>query len=119
MPPGSPHEKLVHLGAQLLGYYNQRPALSRALLKAILFAPRPDAQTPAFLQRVAMLLGDARYTGHVRDDADVEAAAHAFFASYYLILIGGMSGHIPTLDAQVAALDRQVALLFAGIGAQP
>lgn len=117
LPPGDIQERLVHIGAQLLAYYNQRPALSRALLRAILFAPRADEDglTRTFLQRIGMLIGDGRFSGAVRQDADIEAAAHAFFASYYLILIGGMSGALGPLDVQVAALRRQVKLLFDGI----
>lgn len=117
LPAGSIQDRLVHIGARLLGYYNQHPALSRALLRAILFAPRTDGDslTFTFLQRVGMLIGDGRFTGEVRQDADIQAAAQAFFAAYYLILIGGMAGALGPLDAQVAALRRQVALLFDGI----
>jgi AcrR family transcriptional regulator len=116
LPPDSPRRQLVHIGEQLLRYYSQRPALSKALLRAVLFSDRPDPMTPAFIAQLTELLTTAQRRGELRNSADVTAAAHNFFAAYFLILIGGLAGHLGPLPAQIDALTRQVDLLFDGIG---
>lgn len=116
LPERDARKQLVHLGRSLLSYYSERPALSRVLLRAILFRDGGDPLLQPFLERVAALLVAAQSTGEVRPGADTEAASLAFFASYTLILIGALAGQVGPLEQQVAALSRQVDLIFTGIG---
>lgn len=97
--------------AAVLGHYQARPALSRALLKESLFADgdwatRFAAQTSSSHSAVAAYLARASGPGAIVD-VDASMAAGAWLSFFYFALIGWVQGQLRDPRAFVAALTAQ------------
>lgn len=89
-------EQLLHLAGALYAYYEQRPELSRALVKESLFLEgewggRVVAAVLGFVSMVAELVRQAQARGEYVPDVDPNMAGRTFFAAYYMELTGALS----------------------------
>lgn len=92
-------DRLVGVGTVLYGFYAGEPALYRRMFQESLFLD--DAlgeQLRVFLVDVGHLVATHR------PDLPADLAAHGFFADYLYVLIGGLAGAIPSVEAQSAHL---------------
>ena len=141
MPPDAPlREQLVHLARAGFEAWLHRPALSRVMLREMLFKPGPardhlqrlDQQA---IQRLANHLEAAKKRGEVRADADTSLAARTAFSYYLSVVLFGLEGlesqqsletdgptskeehHDAVLDAMVDEAQAFTEQLFVGISA--
>jgi len=113
-------DRLLHLAGALYAYYAENPELSRALVKESLFlggdwGERVRDAVLGFVSLVSGIVEEARAQGEYAPDVDAVVAGRAFFAAYYLELVGGLSG--PGFDpAQVRTdLEAQIRLWERGL----
>jgi AcrR family transcriptional regulator len=103
LPEGAPFiDRVLHLFRGPVSHYARHPRVARALLRAIPGADGPNAQkmnaeTFAFIHRLAGLVQDASARGELARDVDAALAARTIFALYYVSLMGWMTGY-STLD---------------------
>jgi AcrR family transcriptional regulator len=121
-PVGRAAGRMSALTRTVMGFYEERPALSRALLKESLFADgvwreRFNAQTAGVHACVAAWLDDARMSGEVADTFDPMLGAAAYLSFFYFGLLGWAQGAIA---APAVFVDRLVAQhLGAGPASSP
>lgn len=121
-PGPEPLERqLGKLTRAVFGYYQERPALSRTLLKESLFADPPWAQR--FTGQVAMVHGaiarlatEAIARGELRADADPALLGVAYFSFFYFALIAWVQGGH---DQPVALVERLLAQHLEGLRPRP
>lgn len=106
--PGPLEAQLSRLAGAVFGYYQGRPALSRALLKESLFADPPwaerfAAQTAEVHEAIGRLAEAAATRGELRPDAERSVLAVAWLSFFYFALIAWVQGG--KLDP-VALVDR-------------
>jgi AcrR family transcriptional regulator len=101
-------DRLVGVATGLYRFYAEHPALYRRMVQESLFLEDPTgalrAQLLGFLGRVEQLVGEAR------PDLPAATFAHGFFADYFYVLVGGLSGALPDVDTQAATLRALLAL---------
>lgn len=98
MPPGLDWRgMLLHLCGTFYDYYARRPALSRALLRAMLMNPRlwnggdlTGKETEA-MDLAAAVLAQAQASGEIRAEVDCHEAAAALMALYQFALFEGLT----------------------------
>jgi AcrR family transcriptional regulator len=119
-------DQLVHCGRCLYRAYLRHPALSREMVRTTLF-PGPDTpddeQLAHFLTEVARLHRLALERGELeRLPRGGALAAQSFFASYIVVLIGGLGDYFGSADQPGAAeiwakqLRELVELQLRGLG---
>ncbi len=108
---GTFENRLSKLTRGVFRYYEQRPKLSRTLLKESLFADEPwagrfTAQVARIHAEIARLAADAITRGELRAGTDVARLAAAYFAFFYFALIAWVQGATTT---PVAFVDHLLA----------
>jgi AcrR family transcriptional regulator len=111
LPAAELRAQLVHLVREIFGFYARSPALSRSLLKEILFLEGDPGDTLAglmatFLGRVGDLFQQAVDLGEMPVDTDVAQTLMAFFSFYMTCLIGGVRGEVFQVDIWVEMFGR-------------
>jgi AcrR family transcriptional regulator len=112
VPKGTLEAQLTGLTRAVLGYYQRRPTLSRALLKESLFADEPwaqrfsaqVAQTHAVVTRLAE---EAIARGELASGASGPLLGAAYFSFFYFALIAWVQGAHPAPVELFAHLMRQ------------
>lgn len=95
--PGPLEAQLSRLTRAVFRYYQQRPKLSRTLLKESLFADEPwagrfTAQTGRVGAEVARLAREASARGELRPGVDGAVFGAAYFSFFYFALIAWVQG---------------------------
>lgn len=115
-------DQFLHLARTFYHHYAVRPALSKVLLKEMLFIPGPwgeilDNQVERFVTLLTQLLQDARERGEIRPETDCTTVARIFFALYLSTLIWHFKA--PSFDPEAAlqTLATAVAATMTGIAA--
>ncbi|MFP2926570.1 TetR/AcrR family transcriptional regulator [Pyxidicoccus sp. 3LG] len=112
-PGAGPLEKqLSRLTRAVFGYYQQRPRLSRTLLKESLFAEEPwarkfTAQAGRVHGALARLAVDASARGELRPDVDGALFAVAYLSFFYFALIAWVQGAHAAPESMVDHLVLQ------------
>lgn len=111
---------LVDIASVFLGYYDENPGTSSAMLQTAIFATPGDAaelaeQGFAFVNWIGALLGQAQRDGRLRPSVDVALLARAFFAIYLMIAATARSGLLGGLDGQRAELRAILAQHLIGL----
>ena len=111
LPATDLRSQLLHLVREIFGFYARSPALSRSLLKEILFLEGAPGDTlaglmSAFLGRVGELFQQAIDRGELRADIDVGQSLMAFLSFYMMCLIGGVRGEVFQVDIWVEMFGR-------------
>ncbi len=111
LPEADLRTQLLHLVREIFGFYARSPALSRSLLKEILFLEGEPGDTLAglmasFLGRVAGLFQGAIERGELPAGTDIGQALMAFLSFYTMCLIGGARGPVFHVDIWVEMLGR-------------
>lgn len=100
-------DQLTHCGEILYTAYAEHPALSQVMFREALFPQteqEKDASLEPFLARIAELFVQAKERGELqRLPEEKPRAALCFFASYVLVLIGGLSGSFGTFGTATEA----------------
>ena len=102
LPEGDVHDRLQHVAAALYRFYLREPG--RDLLRETLFLGGEHGE--AFQAQLSELT--ARITElmrHSRIQRPPDWAALGFFADWLGMLIAGLNGAFPDIDAQLSALD--------------
>jgi AcrR family transcriptional regulator len=112
LPNDSLEEQLAHLTGRMFAYYEDRPQLSRVLLRESLFAEPPWAS--AFAGQVARVHGRlqrvfhaAAQRGEIAEDIDMARLGAAYFSFYYFALISWVQGAYPDPVSMVRGLMKQ------------
>jgi len=111
LPAADLRVQLVYLVREVFGFYARSPALSRSLLKEILFLEGEPGNTLAglmetFLGRVGDLVQKAIDRGELTADTDVAQTLMAFFSFYMTCLIGGVRGEVFHVDNWIEIFGR-------------
>jgi AcrR family transcriptional regulator len=120
-------DQLMHLFDACLTYYAQDIALSRVLVRELMFLPMADqvrrnGVTIQFIARLAAL-SDAAKTKPGPDGLQVHAetvgmtAGVLFFGQYFMTLVVWLSGAIPDRDTASDVLRAQLSLAIRGVAA--
>ena len=112
--------RLVHVFDGLFDFYAEEPALSRALLKGLLFPP--DASIAAqqashsadFMAALAALLAGAKSRGEIARAADVPALATTILAVYVFVLISFLGEREPDRRALGRRFSASLAIVLGG-----
>lgn len=112
--------QLLHLAAGLYRWYAEDPQLGTALVRESLFVTGPmaepmGAQALGFMASVAQLTQQAIDRGEVAP-VPVDVVGQGFFADYFLVLTGGLQGHLPTVEHQLEALGALTRLRLRPLG---
>jgi AcrR family transcriptional regulator len=118
--------QLLHVFAGFFAFYGEDPALSRTLIKELLFL-EPRAGGPgqelerAFAARLGELVTAAQGRGEVSPEASPQVAAFNFFAVYLATLVGWLSGAFGPGESWRPVLEGTLALQLRGLapGAMP
>lgn len=110
--PGPLEAQLTQLTGAVFGFYQQRPALSRTLLKESLFVEGPWAerftgQVKDVHAAVAALASAACARGELRPGTHGALFAAAYFSFFYFALISWVQGAHPKPVSLVEALVAQ------------
>jgi AcrR family transcriptional regulator len=103
-------DRLVALASELYTFYAADRPLYRRMFQESLFLAGEGAlqkQLAEFLREVAAEVAA------LRPDLPAELVAHGFFADYLYVLIGGLAGALPSVEAQCVHL-RALLLLRLG-----
>lgn len=119
--PSSLRGKLVAVAETFFGYYAERPALSRALLRESLFAESPwrerfAAQVAEVHAFVVTLTGEAQQRGTLDAAVDAQVLGASFFSFYYFALLAWLQGGHP---APARLFERMLAQHLAGYETKP
>lgn len=111
-PDATLEQTLDQLTRSVFGYYQRRPALSRALLRESLFAqgdwaPRFVQQTTQVHAYLAKTLRAAQQAGEIRADADPALFGVAYLSFFYFGLISWAQGAHPDPASLVHNLTAQ------------
>ncbi len=92
--------QLGAIAQTFFGYYAERPALSRALLRESLFAEAPwrerfAAQVADVHGLVVTLAEEAKRKGALRRSVDAQVLGASFFSFYYFALLAWLQGGHP------------------------
>ncbi len=105
--------KLLHIARSLYAYYAQDPALSRILLKEILFmdgewgeAHNQQAQT--FVTNLAEWITREQERGSLSREVSALTIATSYFSHYLFVLIVGLRASSFDVDAQITQLDSLI-----------
>ena len=112
IPDTQLEEQLNHVTEGMFAYYEQRPTLSRVLLRESLFAEDPWAsrfteQVGRVHARLAELFNDAIERGELAADCDTVRLGAAYFSFYYFALISWVQGAHPDPVGMVGRLVKQ------------
>lgn len=113
---GSLRKKLQAIAETFFGYYAERPALSRALLRESLFAESPwrerfAAQVAEVHGFVVVLTEEARSRGELAPKVDAQVMGASFFSFYYFSLLAWLQGGHP---APARLFERMLTQHLAG-----
>lgn len=111
MPSSGLRRQLLHLLRHLFGFYAERPALGRVLMKEILFLERSDAHVLQSLilslfERIGGLLEDAVQRGELDENIHVPTALMAFWSFYTTGVIGGLRHDAFDVEEQLVMMAR-------------
>lgn len=114
-------ELFEHIAMSFYGYYAQRPALSRELLKhALLATGAPAARFEAQLDELAQALigaiGARVERGELDGQVSPPALTLAFFSHYYMVLLMELRRDQPDLNRQRALVRALAEQLVRGVG---
>lgn len=120
-PEAALPELFEHVAMSFYGYYAQRPALSRELLKQSLLATgAPAARFEAQLNEVAQALIEAISAriegGELNARTSAPQLALAFFSHYYMVLLMELRQPQPDLNRQRALVRALAEQLMRGVG---
>ncbi len=115
-------EQLLHVFSHFYRYYAKRPALSKELLKKILFIEDNEwnqqlaGQVATLTTKLGELLRQGQNRGELRPEVNCETAAFSFFAQYLFVLLTCFN--LPQFDPDQALnmLEIFVKNLFKGVG---
>jgi AcrR family transcriptional regulator len=100
-------ERLVALGTELYTFYaTDRPLYRRMFQESLFLASEGALNT----QLAEFLRGVAAEVAAQRPELPAELVAHGFFADYLYVLVGGLAGALPSVEAQSAHLRALLAL---------
>ena len=110
--------KLLHLARHLYSYYAEDPALSRILLKEVLFmsgewGAAHNQQAQEFIVAVTALLQTAQSDGELPGNVNCITLAVGFFAHYLFVLITGLRETVFDVNAQIEILNSLLSHSFA------
>ena len=110
--PAPLEAQLSRLGRAVFGYYQARPALSRALLRESLFAQgewaeRFEGQVTHVHAVIARLTADAVERGELREGTDGPLFAVAWLSFFYFALIAWVQGGCAAPETRVERLVAQ------------
>lgn len=113
-------DQLLHVFGALYELYDRSGDIGRRFVKVLPGAQgenaaKVNANTFAFLHRVAALIIEAQARGEVRPDAEPMIAAQSLFALYFFGLLGWLQGFV-TLDGSKELLRHSLELLLRGLG---
>ena len=114
-------DQFLHMARAFYLNYARRPALSKVLLKEMLFIPGEwgeilDSQLERFLTLVTQLLKDAQKNGEVRPEVDCPMAAMIFFSHYLSTLIWHFKAPVFNPEAALETLKMTLETTMTGIG---
>jgi AcrR family transcriptional regulator len=121
MPRGAVLEQLVHVFSGIFDFYAREPALTRVLLKGILFfgdefgKAHYEAHVSEFSACIATLFAQGKKRGEIRRDVEPDAAASSVLALYVHLLIGFLNAPRPDRRALGAKFRACLALVFRGL----
>lgn len=115
-------DQLVHPARLLYAWYGEDLDNARVLVRSSLFlggarGASLDQYMWDFLATQAAHLGAAVAAGTLAEDTPVELITQGFFADYMGVLIGLISGFVPTPDAAATQLHALTALRLQGLRA--
>ncbi len=119
--PSSLRKKLLAIAETFFGYYAERPALSRALLRESLFAESPwrerfAAQVAEVHALVVALTVEAQRRGALDATVDPQLVGASFFSFYYFALLAWLQGGHP---APARLFERMLAQHLEGYETHP
>lgn len=120
LPEGDLVTRVAALFAAFFEHYQQSPELSRLFVKELPFL-QGDKQaesarfTMAFVERIALLVEEARGRGEVRADAPALPVALNCFALYVFHLMSWFAMGAGDCTAALLGLQQALALQFQGI----
>jgi AcrR family transcriptional regulator len=112
--------QLEHLFGALFDYYSTRPAISRVLIRSVLFLDHADARSEHarllldFLQAIEDVITRAPDRSRLRPDAAPRDVAANCFSIYLLSVIGLLNGVFPSREAQREEFRRLLELSLRG-----
>ena len=113
-------DQLMHIFGHFFRLYAELPGPAPRPLCAICRGPvqnaaRVNEMTFGFLGRLAHLIQAAQNRGELAADLYPVQAAHNFFALYYMVLMGWLSGFVSLQDALDPGLRSAAALQIRGM----
>jgi AcrR family transcriptional regulator len=114
-------EQLMHVFGGLFAMYAEHPTLALSFIRVFPTAMGPNGQaqrglTMSFMHQLAGLVRAASERGEIAADVPPMQAAQNLFALYFLALLGGVSGHVPSLaHALDPGLKDALALQLRGL----
>jgi AcrR family transcriptional regulator len=123
-PRDSLLKQLLHVFSGFFAFYGESPALSRTLLRELLFlspelAERHGQLTRAFLARLGERVAAAQARGEVAPEVLPETATFNFFSVYLTTLMGWLSGGFGPGEGWRPVLERALQLRLRGLAAGP
>lgn len=122
LPDGAVVDRLVHLFAGFFDFYGRHPALSKIMIKEVLFLEGGERDayqilTVGFFSRLAEVMQQGIWAGELREDLDGFLAAQLLFGAYVLVLIPWLDEPTPVAVTAQAQLRQSFQLLIAGFRA--
>ena len=113
--------QLLHVFSGFFAFYGEDIALSRTLIRELLFlspelAERHGQLTRAFVARLGELVAAAQARGEVAPAVVPETAAFNFFSVYLTTLVGWLSGALGTGESWRPVLESALLLQLRGLG---
>lgn len=95
LPKADLKKQLLHLAKDIFAFYADRPDVSRALLKEILFlrgayGESIDALVYSFLGQIEELIQAAIDNGELKPYVDPKMGAYSFWSFYFMTLVVGL-----------------------------
>jgi AcrR family transcriptional regulator len=123
MPPElSVRDQVLHVIGAYFRYYARRPALSRVLLKELVFASGPGEREIKDKEIQMTEIGiarmeTARARGEIKPDVDCTVATRAVFAFYLQVLYEGLAQDKPSPRQMLKNMTKLVDQYWTGIAA--
>ena len=114
-------EQLLHVFAGFFAFYAEDPALSKMLIRELLFlSPEPAERhgelTRAFMERLGERVAAAQARGEIAPEVEPQVAAFNFFSVYLTTLIAWLSGAFGPGESWRPVLVGALLLQLRGLG---
>jgi AcrR family transcriptional regulator len=123
-PKGARLERtLAHHFGGLLRHFGRNPALSRIIVRSLIFIPdegiraEHEASRLGYLQLIEGLVADAQKRGEIRRKVSPRAVAENAFALYLFVLVEMLENEGHASAQQERALESRLTLLLNGVRA--